>query len=63
MKTDSKKASSTEQRAQYDAWYDAQVRLGLEDIEAGRILSHEEVVKRGREQIARNFQRGMQPER
>lgn len=53
MKTESKKASAAEQRAQYEAWYDAQVRLGLEDIEAGRLLSHEEVVKRGQEQIAR----------
>lgn len=29
----------------YDAWYDEQVRLGLEDIEAGRIVSHEEFIK------------------
>ena len=26
----------------YDAWYDEQVRLGLEDIEAGRVVSAEE---------------------
>lgn len=30
----------------YDAWYDEQVRLGLEDIEAGRVYSHEEVERR-----------------
>lgn len=35
-----------EQLAAYEAWYDEQVRLGLEDIEAGRVLSHEEVVKK-----------------
>lgn len=34
-----------EQRAQYEAWYDEQVRLGLEDIEAGRVVSDEEVTK------------------
>ncbi len=26
----------------YDAWYDEQVRLGLEDIDAGRVVSHEQ---------------------
>ena len=35
-----------EQLAAYDAWYDEQIRLGLEDLEAGRVLSHEEVVKK-----------------
>jgi predicted transcriptional regulator len=35
-----------QQLAAYEAWYDEQVRLGLEDIEAGRMLSHEEVVKK-----------------
>ena len=37
----------------YEEWYDEQIRLGLEDIEAGRVFSHEEVLKRGNEQIAR----------
>jgi predicted transcriptional regulator len=32
-----------EQRAQYEAWYDEQVRLGLEDIEAGRVVSDDDV--------------------
>ena len=35
-----------EQLAAYEAWYDEQVRLGLEDIEAGRVLSHEEVARK-----------------
>ena len=35
-----------QQLAAYEAWYDEQVRLGLEDIEAGRVSSHEEVVKK-----------------
>lgn len=42
MKTTAK-PKLAEQRAQYDAWYDEQVRLGLEDIEAGRVVSDEEV--------------------
>lgn len=29
----------------YDAWYDDQVRQGLEDIEAGRVVSDEEAEK------------------
>lgn len=41
----STKSKLAEQRAQYEAWYDEQVRLGLEDIEEGRVVSHEEVVK------------------
>ncbi len=34
-----------EQRLDYEAWYDEQVRLGLEDVEAGRVVSHEEFLK------------------
>lgn len=40
-----------EQLAAYDAWYDEQIRLGLEDLEAGRVLSHEEVVKKSEEYL------------
>ncbi len=39
------KSKLAEQRAQYEAWFDEQVRLGLEDIEAGRVVSAEEVTK------------------
>jgi predicted transcriptional regulator len=39
------KSKLAEQRAQYEAWFDEQVRLGLEDIEAGRVVSDEEVTK------------------
>lgn len=42
MKPEQKKTLA-EQRAAYEAWYDEQVRLGLEDIEAGRVVSDEEV--------------------
>lgn len=52
MKPEPKKTLA-EQRAAYEAWYDEQVRLGLEDIEAGRVVSHEDVVKHAREQMAR----------
>jgi predicted transcriptional regulator len=39
------KPTLAEQRAQYEAWYAEQVRLGLEDIQAGRVVSDEEVTK------------------
>lgn len=32
-------------QAAYEAWKDEQVRLGLEDIEAGNAISHEDAVK------------------
>jgi|JFJP01.1.fsa_nt_gi predicted transcriptional regulator len=35
--------------ARHDAWYDEQVKSGLEDIEAGRTISHEDVVKKSAE--------------
>ena len=40
----------------YEAWYDEQVRLGLADIDAGRVVAHEEVVKRG-EALLRRLER------
>ncbi|MDP2786753.1 MAG: hypothetical protein Q8O79_01580 [Pseudomonadota bacterium] len=30
---------------EYQDWFNAQVRLGLEDIEAGRVVAHEQVCK------------------
>lgn len=36
----------------YDEWYDEQIRLGIEDIEAGRVVSHEEVMKRSNAHLA-----------
>lgn len=29
----------------YENWYDEQIRLGLEDIKAGRVVSHEDFLK------------------
>lgn len=40
MPTPAKK--TTPRQAAYEAWKDEQVRLGLEDIEAGRVISDEE---------------------
>ncbi|MDO9227188.1 MAG: hypothetical protein Q8M09_16075 [Pseudomonadota bacterium] len=31
----------TPEQQAYENWYDQQVRMGLEDIEAGRVVSHE----------------------
>lgn len=43
MKTDSKNATAAQRRAEYESWYDEQVRLGLKDIEAVRVVSDEDV--------------------
>ncbi|MDP1605603.1 MAG: hypothetical protein Q8L93_03010 [Rhodocyclaceae bacterium] len=42
MKAEPKKTAAA-QHAEYEAWYDEQVRLGLEDIEAGRVVSDEDL--------------------
>ena len=34
--------TKAEKKAAYDAWYLAEIDKGLEDIEAGRVLSNEE---------------------
>lgn len=40
-----KSAKPDPRRDAYDAWYDEQIRLGLEDIDAGRVVSDEEANK------------------
>lgn len=39
------KATAAERRTEYEAWYEEQVRLGLEDCDAGRVVNDEEVRK------------------
>lgn len=51
--TPKKAAPSKAGHDDYDAWYDEQVRRGLEDIDAGRVLSHDEVVRRSEAQLKR----------
>ena len=38
-------ATAAVRRAEYDTWYEEQVRLGLEDLDAGRVVSDEDVRK------------------
>ena len=35
----------TAKQKAYDAWYDEQVRLGIEDVDAGRVVSHAEAMR------------------
>ena len=42
MKNATAKPTAAERRAEYDAWYEEQVGLGLEDLDAGRVVSDEE---------------------
>lgn len=53
--TAKKPASKAQEKTpaqRYEEWYDEQIRLGIEDIEAGRIISHEEVIKRSDAHLA-----------
>ncbi len=57
MKTATAKKSASEVREKtpaqrYEEWYDEQIRLGIEDIEAGRVISHEEFMKRSDAHLA-----------
>ena len=38
----SKPMTKAEKKAAYDAWYLAEIDKGLEDIEAGRVVSNDE---------------------
>jgi predicted transcriptional regulator len=51
--TSKKAAPSRPGNDDYDAWFDEQVRLGLEDIDAGRVISHEEVIRHSEAQLKR----------
>ena len=42
---ESKGATKAKQLAEYEAWYEEQGRLGLEDLDAGRVVSDEDVRK------------------
>ncbi len=37
-----KPMTKAEKKAAYEAWYLAEIDKGLEDIEAGRVLTHEQ---------------------
>ena len=43
MKSERKKSTTGDRRTEYDAWYEEQVRLGLKDIEEGRVASDEDL--------------------
>ena len=45
MKTKQTKHEAAARRAEYDAWYAEQVPLGVEDLDAGRVVSDAEVEK------------------
>ena len=41
------------EKVTYEQWKDEQIKLGLADLEAGRVLSHEEVMRRSEAQLRR----------
>jgi predicted transcriptional regulator len=46
-----KSMTKAEKQAAYDAWYLAEVQKGLDDIEAGRVISHKEAMKQARDHL------------
>ena len=55
LRTRRKKIQEKEKKEEkeYDAWFRAQVQEGLDDMEAGRYISHEEMMRLINEQNAR----------
>lgn len=45
-------ADKARKLAEYDAWYAEQIQLGLDDIEAGRVVSHEDVMAASKKRLA-----------
>ena len=43
MKTERKKVPAADRGAEYEAWHEEQVRLGLKDLEDGRVVSDEDL--------------------
>ena len=54
MKFSDRGKTTAAQQAEYQAWYDEQVRLGILDIEGGRIMSDEELRRHFEERFKQN---------
>ncbi len=48
-----KSETAKPEKVTYEQWKDEQIRRGLADLEAGRVLSHEEVMRRSEAQLRR----------
>lgn len=60
MKNPSKLDESARRETAYREWFDEQVRLGIEDADAGNLLSDEEVRKHFEKKAKRLAQRNKQ---
>jgi len=60
MKSTPKSGEATLRDAAYRAWFDEQVRLGIEDADAGNLLSDEEVRKHFAKKAKRLAERNRQ---
>lgn len=45
-------AEKSRKLAEYEAWYTEQIQMGIDDLDAGRSISHEEVVARSKKRLA-----------
>lgn len=59
-KTKGKVATKAKQLAEYEAWYAEQVQLGLDDLEAGRVVSDAEMQDHFQKRFKENGQRQQQ---
>ena len=49
--------TKAEKQAAYDQWYLAEVQKGLDDIEAGNVISHEQAEKEMDEHMEKLFEK------
>ena len=52
MTKTAKPMTKAEKQAAYDAWYLAEVQKGLDDLDAGRVVSHEEAEEQMKRHLA-----------
>lgn len=60
MKVTSKLNEAARREAAYREWFDEQVRLGIEDANAGNLLTDEEVRKHFEKKVKRLVERNKQ---
>lgn len=44
-------AEKAKQLAEYDAWYCEQIQQGIDDADAGRVISHEQMVAESKKRL------------
>jgi predicted transcriptional regulator len=45
-------AEKARKLAEYEAWYVEQIQMGIEDADAGRVISHEQMISESNKRLA-----------